>query len=97
LPERLYSESHYQAFLDRLSENHIAVLSVIAENSHIQKNDIIAKLKGQLSKVPVIGAIQALEFSGLIKYKYSKRRHLYYLSEDGLAFSDYAQQKMQEA
>jgi hypothetical protein len=93
---RLYTDEHYQAFLSRLTKQHISVLMVITENSYISKTEIIEKLSGEYSKNPIVAAIDALLFAGLITYRYREKQHQYYLSEDGIAFNEYANKKIQE-
>lgn len=69
---------------------------VITENSYIAKKDIIEKLSSEYSKNPIVAAIDALLFAGLISYRYSRKQHQYYLSADGVAFSEYANNQLQE-
>ncbi|RRJ54899.1 hypothetical protein EHV15_35600 [Paenibacillus oralis] len=96
MPERLYSEIHYQGFLDRLSQAHVSVLNIVTDNNLIPKKDIIDKLSDIYSKNPIVNAIDALLFAGLISFKYVKKQHQFYLSEDGKAFNDYATRMMKE-
>ncbi|MGV2887620.1 hypothetical protein [Paenibacillus taichungensis] len=90
MPERLYSEVHFNAFMERLSQAHMSVLSIVTENNLIPKKDIIEKLSDTYSKNPIVNAIDALLFAGLISFKYVKKQHQFYLSEDGKAFNEFA-------
>lgn len=96
MPERLYLEHHYKAFFNKLKDPHILVLSTITENNLISTKDIIETLKEQYSKNPIVNAIDALLFAGLIDFKYEKKQHRYYLSEDGKLFNEYASKVFQE-
>lgn len=96
MPERLYSELHYRAFYEKLNQAHADVLYIVTQNSYIPKKDIIDKLSGSYSKNPIVNAIDALLFAGLISYRYVKKQHQFYLSEDGLAFNEYAKKVMEE-
>lgn len=96
MPERLYSEVHYRAMFDRLTDAHMSVLSIVTENNLIPKKDIIEKMSGSYSKNPIVNAIDALLFVGLIAYKYDKKQHRFYLSEDGKAFNEFVSKHMIE-
>lgn len=96
MSSKLYSDEHYQAFYSRLTQQQISVLAVIMGNNYIAKKDIIEKLSDEYSKNPIVAAIDALLFAGLINYRYSRKQHQFYLSEDGIAFSDYANKQIQE-
>lgn len=96
MPDRVYSDEHYRAFWDRLNEAHISVLNIVTENNFIPKKDIIEKLNDSYSKNPIVNAIDALLFAGLIQFKYSKKQHLFYLSEDGKAFTAFAIKQSEE-
>ena len=89
MSSRLFTDEHFAAFFSRLNQQHISVLNVITENSYIPKKDIIERLSVNYSKNPIVGAIDALLFAGLISYRYSERQHQYYLSEDGIAFNNF--------
>ncbi|WP_408895367.1 hypothetical protein [Paenibacillus taichungensis] len=96
MSEKLYTEVHYRAFLDKLSEAHISVLSIITDNNLIPKKDIISLMSENYSKNPVVAAIDALLFAGLISFEYSKRQHKFFLSDDGKAFTEYVAKQFEE-
>jgi len=92
----MYNDEHFQAFYSRLTKQQISVLGVVTENSYISKSEIIEKLKDEYSKNPIVAAIDSLTFAGLITFRYKDKQHQYYLSEDGIAFNEYASKKLQE-
>ena len=87
--ERLYTELHYEAFFQKLSDAQIHVLYVLTENDLIPKKGIIEKLSEHYSKNPVVNAIDSLQFAGLIDFQYLKKQHKYFLSDDGIAFNEF--------
>lgn len=91
--ERLYTEYHYEAFFQKLTDAQIHVLYLLTENELIPKKGIIEMLSDHYSKNPIVNAIDSLQFAGLIDFQYLKKQHKYYLSDDGIAFNEFVGSK----
>lgn len=93
---QMYNELHYDAFLSKLTKQQTSVLSIVTENPYISKTDIIEKMKFEHSKNPTVAAIDSLYFAGLISFRYKDKQHQYFLTDDGIAFTQYVDKKLSE-